>query len=256
MDIINWIAILGALAWLPHLILLIRNLLTKPQIRVIAPRNVSVGFTTYGPIFNLHLAFSVKNKSIVVSSLKIKLEHESGEEKKFEWQGIQQELMKMRAPDGSILPYQKDNSVLAMKLNEKDIEERFIQFQDPSFQTAKYDHETKLVKTVTYLTEQQTYDPRTFLDTQDMQEFFQFIKQAFSWKVGIYKVTVEINSPDQFNLIDNRYEFILSPVDVAELEKNKDHIRHDHENILVPQTEEEHKPVIWNWINPTLKKIV
>ncbi len=79
MKFIDWIAILGALAWTPHLLSYIRSLLTKPEIQIITPRTVSLGFTSYGSIFNLNLAFSVKNKDIVISSISIRLKHESGD---------------------------------------------------------------------------------------------------------------------------------------------------------------------------------
>lgn len=158
MKLIDWIAILGALAWTPHLFSFIHNLLTKPVIQIITPRTVSLGFTTLGSIFNLNLAFSVRNKDIVISSITIRLKHEAGEEKVFNWQNIQQQLMKMRIPDGSVLPYEKEQSVLAIKINQKDIEERFIQFQELSFQKLKNEREDKLAKDITYQRKQNKYD--------------------------------------------------------------------------------------------------
>tara|TARA_R110002095_G_scaffold103626_4_gene90832 strand:- start:47 stop:349 length:303 start_codon:yes stop_codon:yes gene_type:complete len=92
MKLIDWIAILGALAWTPHLVGIVKNWLTKSKVRIITQREVEIGFTTYGPIFNLRLAFSVENKDIVISDLKICVTHESGEERIFEWEGITQHM--------------------------------------------------------------------------------------------------------------------------------------------------------------------
>ena len=116
---------------------------TRVNADVTFPKVFKAFFTTLGSIFNLHLAFSVKNKDIVISSLKIKLKHETGGEKDFEWQGIQQHVMKLKAPDGSVLPYDKDQSVLAIKLNQKDIDERFIQFQERPFINEKIEKDKK-----------------------------------------------------------------------------------------------------------------
>jgi len=251
---IDWLAILGALAWTPHLITLVRSWLIKPEIRVITPRSVSLGFTIYGSIFNLHLAFAVENKDIVISALKIKLKHETGGEKLFEWEGIQQQLMKMKAPDGTVLPYEKEQSVLAIKLNQKDIEERFIQFQESSFKNEKYEREIKGLKNISYLKSQGKYDPKEFMKSQDMQDLIGFIKQSFYWKVGTYKVTIEVESPEEFNITDNTYEFSLTPLDVEDLEKNKGLIEYDYKNILVPQANEEYEEIVWNWKNPALQK--
>ena len=115
MKAIDWIAILGALAWAPHLIALIRDWITKSKVRVITQREVEIGFTTYGPIFNLRLAFSVENKDLVISDLRVRLTHESGEERLFEWQGMTQHMGRMTLPDASAMPIEKEQTVLAIK---------------------------------------------------------------------------------------------------------------------------------------------
>ncbi|MEW8501456.1 MAG: hypothetical protein AB2597_01980 [Candidatus Thiodiazotropha sp.] len=254
MKLIDWVAILGALAWTPHLISMIRNWLSKPEIRVITPRSVSLGFTTLGSIFNLHLAFAVKNKDIVISSIKLKLKHETGGEKNFEWQGIQQQVMKMKIPDGSVLPYEKEQSVLAMKLNQKDIVERFIQFQEKFFIEEKYARENKALKNIAYLKSQEKYDPMEFMSSQDMQELVKYIQQSFYWQVGTYEVTIQVESPEPFVIKGNKYLFSLTPLDIEALENNKDFIENDYKNILVPQSDEEFKKVEWKWRNPPLQK--
>jgi len=117
--IIDWLAILGALAWTPHLIGILNSWLTKSKIRIITQKNVEIGFTTFGQIFNLRLAFAVENKDIVITDLKVKLRHESGEEKTFEWQGITQQIGKMTMPDSGVMQQEKEHSVLAIKLKSK-----------------------------------------------------------------------------------------------------------------------------------------
>ena len=150
MTFIDWLAVLGALAWAPHLIGLVRDWLVKSKVRIITQRQVEIGFTTYGPIFNLRMAFSVENKDIVISELKIRLTHESGEERIFEWQGITQYLGKMTLPDAVAMPFEKEQSVLAIKLNQKDIEERFIRFQESLFLINQNEQLAKVIKN--YLT--------------------------------------------------------------------------------------------------------
>ncbi|QCU90933.1 hypothetical protein [Thiomicrorhabdus sediminis] len=255
MEILDWAAILGALAWTPHVFSVIKNAVTKPVIRVITKRDGEIGFTVLGPIFNIRIAFSVENRDIVVSGLKIKLVHESGEEKIFEWQGIRQQVLKMTAPDGSVLPYEKEQSVLAIKLNQKEIEERSIECQETLYLNNKYDLELAAVKKLSYLKQQEKYEPKEFIACQEMTDLYSFIKQSFSWKTGRYTATIELHSPEEFKLVDNQYEFILTPIDIERLEKNKQNIELDYKNNFVPQNDKEFKKVDWNWCNPTLKKL-
>lgn len=254
MELIDWIAILGALAWSPHLIAIIKNYLTKPEVRVISNRTVELGFTTLGPIFNVRLAFSVKNHDIVVSGLKIRISHESGEEKVFEWQGIKQQVLKMTAPDGSVMPYEKENSVLAIKLNQREIEERTIQCSEIAFLNGKSEYEAKATKRMTYLKDQDEFDEPEFLNSQEMTDLYGYIKHSFSWKSGSYKAVIELESPESFNIVDNVYGFSLTPIDIEELDKNKSQIEISYGKNSHGNATQEKVDASWNWRSPTLKK--
>ena len=254
MKIIDWVAILGALAWTPHLISLIKSYFTKPEIRIITQKLAEIGFTTYGPIFNIRIAFSVKNRDVVISNFRIKVTHESGEQKNYEWQGLRQQVMKMHTSDGAI-PYEKENSVLAIKLSQREVEERIIQCQELSFVAGKRDIEDKAKKRLSYDREQEGYDPLKFLKCQEAIDVYNYIKHAFTWKSGKYKVVFELESPESFNIVDNEYEFTLTPMDIEELEKNKKSIEQDYLNAFVASDNEAYKQVHWNWRNPSIYKI-
>ncbi|OEE64141.1 hypothetical protein A1OS_02240 [Enterovibrio norvegicus] len=253
MEIIDWVAIFGALAWTPHLISTIKSYFTKPEVRIITQRIAEIGFTTYGPIFNMRIAFSVKNRDVVISNFRVRVTHESGEEKTYEWQGLRQQVMKMHTNDGPI-PYEKENSVLAVKLNQSDVEERIIQCQEVSFVAGKRAVEDKAIKKLSYDREQDGFDPLTFLKSQDALDIFNYIKHAFSWKAGKYKVVFELESPESFKLVDNEYEFSLLPIDIEELDRNKNFIEQDYINALVGKDNESFKQVYWNWRNPPIYK--
>lgn len=248
---IDWIAILGALAWTPHLVGMVRDWITKSKIRIITQRRVELGFTTYGPILNLRLAFSVENKNIVISDLKIRLTHESGEERFFEWQGITQNMGKMTLPDASAMPFEKEQSVLAIKLNQNDIEERFVKFQEPIYLAKQLGFAEKASKRMTYLKSEKKYDPELFLREQEMTDLYSFNKHAFTWKPGKYIASIEIQSPEKFEIVDNIREFNLSVLEIEKIEKNKHLLELDYKKMIVGGEDE----IIWQWCNPVLTKI-
>ncbi len=253
MKIIDWIAILGALAWAPHVISLIKSYFTKPEVRIITQKIAEIGFTTYGPIFNMRIAFSVKNHDLVISNFRIKVTHESGEEKTYEWQGLRQQVMKMHTNDGAI-PYEKENSVLAIKLSQREVEERIIQCQEISFVAGKRAIEDRALKRLSYEKEQEGYNPLKFLKCQEAIDVYNYIKHAFTWKSGKYKVVFELESPEPFVIVDNVYEFSLTPIDIEELEKNKNSIEQDYVNNFVPKDNEAYRQIHWNWRNPSIYK--
>lgn len=247
----DWIATLGALAWTPHVYSAIKGAMTKPSVRIITSRVAEVGFTTFGTILNVRMAFSVEHKDLVISGLRIKLRHDDGDERIFEWQGIRQQVLQMTTPDGSVMPYEKPQSVLAIKLNQKDVEERHIQCQEIAFISAKSDYEEIAMKKLSYLKQQERYDAADFLGCQEMVDLYNFIKRSFSWKAGQYFVSIELESTVPFSLIDSRYQFNLTPIDIEELEKNKQSIELGYKNAFVPETPQP----AWNWRNPSLRKL-
>lgn len=253
MKLIDWIAILGALAWSPHLIGLLKSWILKSKVRIITQKSVEIGFTTFGPILNIRLAFAVENKDIVVSDIKIRLKHDSCEERLLEWQGITQHLGTMKMPDASEMPYEKEHSVLAVKLNQKDIEERFVRFQEANFLSSQREYVKKATKKMEYLKAEGKYEGEAFLREQEMTDLYSFNKHAFPWKQGRYTVSIEMQSPEKFKVIDNVREFDLTPVDIERLEKNKEQLEIDYKRIVVGLSEEGDK-VNWQWCNPVLVK--
>ena len=69
-NITLYLSILGALAWLPEIIKLIKNIINKPKISIISDKNLELGFTLYGPIINLGLAFSSERKDALITKIK------------------------------------------------------------------------------------------------------------------------------------------------------------------------------------------
>lgn len=122
-------AVIGALAWIPPIFVAVRAWITRPEIRVITQPAPEVGFTTLGPILNLRIALTVTHKDIVITGIRLKVTHESGEESVFSWRGIVQRMGTMNYPQVGAVPFEKESNVLAMKVSQKDVEERFIRFQ-------------------------------------------------------------------------------------------------------------------------------
>jgi hypothetical protein len=62
--------------------------LTKPVVTITPEKNVSIGFTVFGPIFNLRLSINVDRKDTLVDFIGVKVVHESGAAHCFEWAGM------------------------------------------------------------------------------------------------------------------------------------------------------------------------
>ncbi|MBU0519714.1 hypothetical protein KJ564_12360 [bacterium] len=255
MKFFEWTALLGALAWTPHLIKIIKDKLTRPVVRIITQRSVEIGFTPLGPIFNLRIAFAVKYRDIVISSIRVKLRHESGEVKTLSWQGITQRLGQFSPPEAVPIPWEKEISVLAIKLTEKEVEERHIRFNEDEFYTNKEKYESKVTKKLTYLKNKGEYNVQDFLKSEEITDLISFLRQWFNWKQGDYTVTFEVDSPEKFILMDNKYSFSINPIQIDLLQGNLEPLLKQFEDELNLGIEgyTPHK-VHYNWVYPILKK--
>lgn len=255
MTVLDWVAILGALAWLPHLIRYGHNALSRPKLRIITAVAPELGFTTYGAILNLRLAFVVEHKDLVISGLRIRLRHDSGAEQLFAWQGLVQTLGTLSNPQVGNMPFQKESNVLAVKAKTTDVDERFVRFQSLEFLSGKQTIEGKASSRVMYLQRQATeIDKESFLRGDEMTDLYAYIARSFPWKVGAYTVTFEVESPQSFTVVGHIYRFILDTVDIEELEKNKGQIERDYRERFIPKKDDE-PALIWVWRYPRLQSV-
>ncbi|HLP03371.1 MAG TPA: hypothetical protein VK163_15200 [Opitutaceae bacterium] len=250
----DWIALIGALAWLPPLISLLRSLLTRPLVRIIAERKLELGFTSFGPIINVRMAFSTERKDVVITNLEFSLRHESGEQKVFRWEGVTQKMLQMQTLDAGTIPFEKEINVLAMKITMREVEERFVRFQDPIFHESKEPYEAKVVKKLSHFLSQKPESIDPFLEMEETKDLASFVTQAFAWKPGKYSLTFSIESPERFVLKDQNYEFVLGPLDIEALEKNKENILKDLKNQILNYDKEKSEKIAWSWRYPKLKK--
>ena len=253
MDTLDWVAILGALAWLPHLFRYGYELLSKPKVKILTNPAPELGFTTYGPILNLRMAFIVERKDIVISGIKIYVKHESGSEQEFVWQGMVQTLGRLNNQQLGNMPFEKESNVLALKAKTSEVDERFVRFQDSAFIEGKREIEDRISNRLMYLRRQKgELNTGAFLKSDEMTDLCTYVKRSFSWKEGSYLIRFEIESPQAFDISNNVYSFNLNSVDIEQLEKNSELIDLDYRYQAIPRKEGEPE-VVWAWRYPRLQ---
>jgi hypothetical protein len=249
-------AVVGALAWIPPIYTGVRTWLTKPSIRVITQPNPEVGYTTLGPILNLRVALTVVHKDIVVTGIRLVVTHESGDQTTFSWRGVVQRMGTMNYPEVGAVPFEKELNVLAMKVSQKDVEERFIRFQNLDYLHKKAYLEDITIKELAHLRKAGSFEAAKFLASQGMADVYSFVRQSFAWKPGSYRLRIELESPDAFNVKDDEYSFSLTPLQVHNLYENLQFIEPYYANeVDPPQAEDKSAQLRWKWIYPDMQRL-
>ena len=104
---------------------------------------------------------------------------------------------------------------------------------------------------MSYLKAEERYDADAFLREPEMAELYAFNRHAFSWKPGRYIASIEMNSPEKFNVVDGFREFSLNPLDIENMEKNKRILELDYKRMVLGNDEK----LEWQWCNPALVKV-
>lgn len=219
--------VITAGAWLTSLYslhLVLKEKRIQPEVYVMNGENIVIGFNVDGPLIYLNLAFSVKCNDLIVDGFKIMLEHEDGEMKTFKWKGMNQTFSATTTLDGGFMATGKESSVLALKLNQTDIVERFIRCQEPSFVFKKEKLVVELNKKIRLEREKSVFDLAGIIESKEILELKDCITQSFNWKKGKYIITVELKSPEKFKILNDRFYFSLSRAEVETLTSNKEEI--------------------------------
>jgi len=252
MTLIDFAAILGALAWIPPIAVGLYRILTRPLVEIITQQSIEVGFTNFGPIINVRLAFSAYRREITVADVQIELRHEAGDKRVLTWHGIVQPLSRLSTPAGTAYS-EKEQSVLAIKLNTRDIDERMIRFQDPVFHKGKKELIEKILKKITFLKETGNLSIETIAKSQEELDLISFNKQFFNWKSGTYHFQFALKSANGFVLKNFSYEFQLSSTDIELLESNKTLLEEAYKDELLQGTPNYSSPILpWRWRYPYL----
>ncbi|HEY0956544.1 MAG TPA: hypothetical protein VGE36_17430 [Roseateles sp.] len=199
---------------------------------------------------------TVTHKDIVITGVRLCVTHESGEQASFSWRGIVQRMGTMTYPQVGAVPFEKELNVLAMKISQKDVEERFIRFQSLDFLERKTALGAISLRKLAHLRETEPFDANGFLKCQEMADVYAHIRQSFSWKPGGYRLQVVLESPDVFTVVDDEYAFTLSPLEVQNLSDNLRYVEQFFANEVLPQQPDAPAaPVPWKWVYPEMQKV-
>ena len=253
----EWIAYIGAAAWIPPIVFILYKLLARPKITFYPDRQVQIGYTTIGPIFNLTLALTAQRKDIIIKKIGVKLTHQDGSKHNFVWARISETLSEIRNPLGTtpIMSVEKSLPPLVVKLSTGNIVQAFIQFQDPHFRSALEKASSGFQKHFHFIREKKAKltkeDIDASIDCKEFEELMDFHKSSFRWKEGSYELMFNIESPSRYTMTKTKFVFKLTQNDADALRTNLDNIRTDYRQTLLTNVEGyEYETIPWVWRNP------
>ena len=250
------VAYVGAAAWLPQIIALIRRATMKPRVTIVPEKQVEIGYTIYGPIFNLRLAVSAAKKDTIIDHVGASIRYEDGAIHEFAWAGMRETFSEIKDLSGNTQFVERDYSPIALVLSQFGVIERFFRFQVPSF----HSKQKKLLLVATdyqaYLKKEKADYHKDFLKSKQFHDVLEFYDQSFFWKSGRYIVTFSVKSPTKVILAESAYVFDLKPYEVEDLKKNLSGVKIEGTNVAKSDIEGfKGEEVKWHWITTPLERV-
>lgn len=249
----DWIAIVGAAAWLPQIGSWAYRLLVKPELRLIPGPSPEVGFTSLGPIFNLTCALSASKKDAIVEKMTAELRHERGEQRLLTWALLNETFSELRNAAGEHAEFSKRQPAIALKVSTSLLSEKLICFQDSAL-----GEEIRLLgnaATDTYQHFRRT-DPEQAgvlsLKSKEHAAYIALFRRHQFWKPGKYDVTVRAYLADVKRPAVRQMSFTLSADDAAKLNANIALIEQVAFDVAHNAPAEQRQSVYWSWSNPQL----
>lgn len=249
-------AYIGAAAWLPQIGALLWRKFTTPVVTIVPDRTAEIGFTPYGPIFNVRLALSAERRDVIVDDFRLEVVHEDGEKRIFRWAGLQEDLGETRdalgVRQGRLT---KDQEPIALKIGTITLIEKLVRFQEPRF--AEEDRPTMqaLVEHFNFLKSAPDYVAAA-LKSKEFHTAVEGRMKSFWWKPGRYTVTFQPSSLRPLKVARSRYSMTLTSLNVDQLKQNVTGLKADLENTIKSNLPDFEVPSMrWNWAYPTLIRI-
>jgi hypothetical protein len=246
MDSFEILAIIGALAWVYPLAIWIKSLLTKTEVEIINHKDLEIGFTFYGPIINLNLAFSAEHKDAFIKNVQLTIAHEQNETSVFHWEWFEEVLLEMDIPESGIVPYRKNQKAIAIKVPTEMLIEKKVGFQSKKYKQEYSTLYSATNETLMNLTSN-GIDHTQIRTSKEYNDFNDLFKKHFPWKVGKYAGTIEVFVASRNKTFKQTFSFEMTRLDLKTIEQNLSTCKQSLENHFI--TLDPNYKAEWKWAN-------
>lgn len=219
MRLIDIVAILGALAWLPQIISWVYNWMKKPKISIYHDGEAEVGYIKNGNAFNLRFSFLTREKHALIDDIELILTDKDGAHHTLKWMWYSETFYELQGPAGNSTMAKQQNAIAINAFRDVLIE-KFIGFQSVPF----LEKRKQLAYKLTTLIENQRTNGEINIDaikrSHEYNELIRLYKNSLLWKSGEYSAVAKIHIADTNEIIEHKFNFRLSDLEIDTLNKN------------------------------------
>lgn len=248
-------AYIGAAAWLPQIGSWLYRRYVRPEVVIVPEKTLEIGYTSFGPIFNVRLALTVNRKDVIIDGLEAIIQHETGDRHTLTWVGMRENLSEISDAAGNRQLIDKEQPAIALKLSTAALVEKFVRFQEHSFLERGREFANDLYALAIFISNRADSSPADILKSKEYRDLIAYARQGFWWMAGSYTVKFRARALHEIELDENTYTFELSQHDIDALKNNLTSLERFYEQTAYVNTPDfQPAQITWTWRNPTLRK--
>ncbi len=249
MKLIDIIAILGALAWLPQIFSWIYNWLKKPKISIYHDGEAEVGYIKNGNAFNLRFSFLARDKHALIDDIELHLTDKDGARHILKWMWYSETFYELQGPAGNSTMAKQQNAIAINAFRDVLIE-KFIGFQSVAFLEKRKLLAYKLTTLVENQKTNGAVDMEAVKRSHEYNELIRLYKNSLLWKVGEYSAIAKIHIADTNETIEHTFSFRLSELEIDTLNKNIEFAKSVVDCEFIDTSQQ--LAGTWLWAKPTI----
>lgn len=245
LHITDWLGIIGTFAWIPQIIKWIKEYFKKPKLTIVSGEQIEIGFTSFGPIINVSLAFLSETKKSLIHKLVLELVHEKNDTRKFSWVWFEEILYSMDLPDLQQINTKRNQNAIAIKIGIDELVEKKIGFQQNTFKQ-EYN---KLYKQLSEDAIEFNHIGKNSDElklTNAYRNLSNLLTDSFNWKTGKYKAKITTYFANDKIVANHEFDFVLNSLDLKLLHTNIENCQLNLEKTFINN---EIMTRSWQWVN-------
>lgn len=252
MGVFEWMALIGAAAWLPQLGFVVYRSVITPRVVLIPVPELELGYTYFGPILNVKASLFAERKDAIILDMTVVLRHEHGREIVLEWHSFVEEFSELRDASGEATKVTRDQMATALRVSTAMPSEKFIRFQDPTFQDETRSLTRVAMEELERLKRAGSEEAVTeYLRSKENEALMSHFRHGLPWEAGRYEVTLRMQMLDRDEPAVAKSTFDLSQGEVDRIRKN---IAATEERVrLVAEGKNADEADPYQWTNPRLQ---
>lgn len=249
-------SLIGAAAWIPSLLALVRRIASKPMLTVTPAQYCEVGFTELGPIINLQVAITADNQNILVKGARLNVVHETGHVLAFSWHEVAEVKGQMIVPGLPRQPVVHESSAIALKVLTSDFRDVVLRFRLEDYSHGLRNHDEEFLKEQRRLVNNGQYKADSFFVSKQVQDMLAFMKSKMVWRSGRYQASFVFSTHNNAKVDADVLSFFLSDDDVLLMQANAENLPQVMRNICVAAVGADANIVQpkWHWLSRRISR--